>query len=753
MKLLSIFMFAFVVCVSANGYAQKQVVSLDLRQSDVGALFREIRKQTGLRFVYNEQHARSLPRFDVRKKNARVDEVLDEVFGESPLQWFFEEDVIFVTPRQQVRPQAATAATERVSGSVRDERGNPLPGVTIRISGSQMGYITNAEGIFQFNIPLVRDTLTLIFSFVGMKTQPVLLKKLKEGETRKALHVTMREEQVALEDVVVTGYANIRKSSFTGTATRITRDELQKVTTGNVLQALQVFDPSLRTVRNNEMGSDPNTLPEFNIRGAAGVGITDLDRVQSNVSQFALKNNPNLPVFILDGYEVTTEKIYDMDPNRIESVTILKDAAATAMYGSRAANGVIVIETVAPKPGELRVTYNLTGTFTAPDLSSYNLMNAREKIEAEVAAGLLDERSSFYQYFSEYRAKMNNIERGIDTYWLSQPLRTQVNHRHSLYLEGGAESVRMGLGLNYDAEAGVMKGSYRDRVGAELRADYRVRGIQVTDNVSFTRMRSQASPYGEFSTYVKLSPYFPIYNPDTGEVEEINRVGVIAFTNPLYNAVHARNFKRSGYLQFSNNFSINAFFLDYFQLKFQFAATYTENDSEQFFDPNDTSKFNSWNYTPATRGELDLDESTSLAWNSNLMLMYNRDIRDHNINLNLGLNANEEEGKSASYAYNGFPSAQFHDPKYANGMLHDPDFDDEHSRLIGVLLLGNYTFRDTYLLDLSLRADGSSKFGNEQRFAPFWSVGAGVNLHHYDLVKKYPFVNSARVKVNYGQTG
>jgi TonB-dependent SusC/RagA subfamily outer membrane receptor len=356
-----------------------------------------------------------------------------------------------------------------------------------------------------------------------METQRVLLKQLKEGEMRRALSIVMREEKVELDDVVVTGYANIRKSSFTGTATRITREELQKISTGSVLQALQVFDPSLRTVRNNEMGSDPNTMPEFNIRGAAGVGITELDRLQSTeVSQFSLKNNPNLPVFILDGYEVSTEKIYDMDPNRIESITILKDAAATAMYGSRAANGVIVIETVAPRPGQLRVTYNATGTFTAPDLSSYNMMNAREKLDAEVAAGLITETvgiGSYYQYLNEYRSKMNYIDRGIDTYWLSRPLRTQVNHRHSLYVEGGAESVRFGLGVNYDGERGVMKGSYRDRMGADLRVDYRLKGIQITDNVTFARMKSQQSPYGSFSTYVQMPQYAPPYDLETGKIE------------------------------------------------------------------------------------------------------------------------------------------------------------------------------------------------------------------------------------------
>jgi TonB-linked SusC/RagA family outer membrane protein len=749
MKLFTLFMFALVTCSAASGYSQEPVVSLDLKRSDVGTLFREIRRQTGLRFVYNEQYARLMPRFDLKRENASVAAVLDDVFGSSDLQWHREEDVILVTPRSQVRPQANAVALERITGHVRDERGSSLPVVTIRVAGTQTGFTTGTDGNFQFSIP-VRDTVTLIFSYVGMETQRVLLKALKEGETHPALSIVMREEQVELADIVVTGYANIRKSSFTGTATRITREELQKVSTGNVLQSLQVFDPSLRTVRNNEMGSDPNTMPEFNIRGAAGVGITELDRLQSTeVSQFSLRNNPNLPVFILDGYEVSTEKIYDMDPNRIESITILKDAAATAMYGSRAANGVIVIETVAPKAGQLRVTYNATGTFTAPDLSSYNMMNAREKLDAEVAAGLLTERSYYYQYWNEYRAKMSLIERGVDTYWLSQPLRTEVNHRHSLYVEGGAESVRFGLGVNYDGEHGVMKGSYRDRMGADLRVDYRLKGIQITDNVTFSRMKSRQSPYGSFSAYVRLPQYVSPYSLETGKVEEWDYVGNAGYSNPLFNA-QKRNFDEDSYYQFSNSLSINAFFLNYFQLKFQFATTYTNNLGEEFIDPNAT-KF-AW-YTPSTRGELFVDESKSLSWNTNLMLMYNQSIRDHNLNLNLALNANESSINSSYFVYCGFPSGQLHDAMYASGLRQSPYFSDDNARLIGGFLMGNYTYKDTYLLDISARTDGSSKFGSKQRFAMFWSFGSGINLHNYGFMKDHPVISNARVRANYGQTG
>src|SRR5690606_12654329 len=215
--------------------------------------------------------------------------------------------------------------------------------------------------------------------------------------------------------------------------------------------ALQVFDPSLRMEVNNIMGSDPNTLPEFYIRGRSGIGVKELDNI--DISEAALTNNPNLPVFIMDGYETTVEKVYDFDPMRIKSVTILKDAAATAIYGSRAANGVIVIETIPPQPGKLRVNYNAVTSLTAPDISDYNLMDAAEKLETERLAGFFDvppKSTGGSAALREYIEKQNQIARGVNTDWLALPLQNEFNQKHTLAIEGGGEELRFGAALRYD---------------------------------------------------------------------------------------------------------------------------------------------------------------------------------------------------------------------------------------------------------------------------------------------------------------
>ena len=739
---------------------QQDFASISLKVSNVSlmeALNRINRLADDCVSFKHEEVEKVKKRITLDLKDAPVLKVLEQCLEGTSLTYTVQRGSILVVPVMAMATARPVASTE-ITGTVVDENGESLPGVTILIKDTRTGTVSDFSGRFRLPVTISQET-TLVFSFVGYHKKEVVV---KPGESLD-LKIALLPETKELEDVVVTGYANIRKSSFTGTSTRITQKELLSVSSGNLLQALQVFDPSLRMNKNNDMGSDPNALPEMYIRGQSGIGVSDLERRNmeisgasaATVSRFALTNNPNLPVFILDGYEVTMEKVYDMDLNRVGSVTVLKDAAATAIYGSRASNGVIVIETIAPQPGRLRVSYNMTGSVTAPDLSDYNMMNAREKLEAEVAAGLLTENAYYYVTRNDYEAKMNNILSGVDTYWLSQPLKTQVNHRHSLYMEGGAESVRFGLGLNYDAQGGVMKKSYRDRMGADLKIDYRIRrALQITNNVSFGYIRSEESPYGNFSRYVQLPPYLPPYDLVTGEINKFlprlwNGNGWGEIANPLYEAT-LRNFNRNTTREFSNNFSVNAYLKD-FQLRFQFATSYTTAQGEQFTDPNSTA-YNS-GVNAFERGDLYLSRAESFSWNGNLLLIYNKYINDHNINASLGLNATESWISTANTHYRGFPSAQLNKPKYAKSVVEVPTISDDHSRLVGAFLTGNYTYKDIYLADLSFRTDGSSKFGKENRFAPFWSFGTGINLHRYDFLEEHPVIRMAKIRANYGQTG
>ena len=411
--------FLVAMCCTFSAWAlpsQDKTVTLKLHNVSIETVLDAVKKQTGVNMFYNSQMFKGVPPVSIDAKNEKWEIALKLILNPQGFDYVVKDGIVVI------RKMQAEKRENRIRGMVVDSNREPIPGAGIIVKGTRTGTSTNIEG--EFTLDVKNDKVTLEVSFIGMKKQTLQV----DATRKKMLEITMVDDVKTLEDVVVTGYSNVRKSSFTGSSTQITGDELRKVSQTNILGAIQSFDPSFRLVDNTQFGSDPNTVPEMYIRGRSGFGIKDLDK---DLSRSNLENNPNLPTFIMDGFEVSIEKIYDLDPTRIESLTILKDAAATAMYGSRAANGVVVITTVAPKAGEVRVSYNFTGTLEMPDLHDYNLANAAEKLEIERLAGLFENGtgsnintgSGLNAYYRKYAL----IQKGVDTDWMSLPLQNSFN--------------------------------------------------------------------------------------------------------------------------------------------------------------------------------------------------------------------------------------------------------------------------------------------------------------------------------------
>lgn len=642
-----------------------------------------------------------------------------------------------------------------VKGKVTDLEGHSLPGVNVVVKGVQGGTVCDIDGNFKLSAP--REDVIFVFTYVGMATQEVLVK----ANQKKEIQVRMKENVNEVNEVVITGFANIRKESFTGNAITIKKDELLKVNKTNVISALQAFDPSFRIAENSTWGSDPNALPEVYIRGKSGIGVKENPGGTAVTSKSSLKNNPNLPTFIMDGFEISVTKLYDFDPSRIESVTILRDAAATAMYGSRAANGVVVITTVAPKPGKLNVAYNFTGEIEMPDLSDYNLMNAAEKLEVERLAGCYDADSEFSQskdpilLYKEYVNKLYNVKNGVDTYWLDKPLRTSFNAHHSLYVDGGSEKVRFGVELNMSPNSGVMKGSSRDVWGAGAYIDYRIGKFQVRNHTTYGVNRSLESPYGSFSDYTKQHPYDTFQDANGKKLENLELWHQERATdryNPLYEA-GLMNYDRSSYEELINNLSVQWNIMDYLLFKTTLAITRQFNSSESFLDPHSRKNEAPLTETNLSSGELTTNSGDNFSMDWQASLSYNRFIKQHNINVSLGLNIKEDRSKSVSSNYRGFPSGSLDSPNYAQEIYTKPSHSEDHARLAGFTGLVNYSFQDIYLFDASARLDGSSKFGRDNKFAPFWSAGAGLNIQNYKFMKDWGFFDQLKARVSYGQVG
>ena len=545
-----------------------------------------------------------------------------------------------------------------------------------------------------------------------------------------------------MEEVVITGYANIKKSSFTGKAVQIKKEDLLKVSKTNIIAALQTFDPSFRIAVNNDWGSNPNKIPEFYIRGRSGIGTKALDKQ-------TIENNPNTPTFIMDGFEISAQKVYDMDPERIETVTILKDAAATAMYGSRAANGVVVITTVAPKPGEVRVDYSLVGSVSFPDLTDYNLMNAAEKLETERRAGYYDGPLNEPKYLE----KLEYVARGVDTYWIGQPLRNTFSHKHSVYIQGGVENIRFALDLLYNKNNGVMKESYRDNIGAGLTLDYRYKKLQVKNYFSYRTNKNQESPYGNFSDYTKILPYNEIKDEYGNYLKRV-KYGDFEQLNPLYEAT-LNSFDESSYREILDNIGVNWYILDGLQAKATFGITQQWSKSDRFIDPlsSRSPKESLDGDYNKLRGELSRSRGEMLTWDVNAMLIYNKTLNKHHLNASLAYNARGTKQSRESAIYRGFPSSDLCSPNYAERIYEKPSFSDNMTRMVGMIITINYDYNDIYLFDLSDRIEGSSEFGDDNRTANFWSGGIGINIHNYKFLKNNSVLSRLKLRTNYGETG
>ena len=622
----------------------------------------------------------------------------------------------------------------------------PMVGVTIRLDGHSTGVITDINGCYVLTLP--EKGGLVIYSYIGFETRKIKV------TSRQKVNVQMVEATESIQEVIVTGYNSIQKESFTGNTTKIEKEDLLKVNPNNLISAIQTFDPSFRIQENLAAGSDPNSLPQFVLRGQTGIGETTLGQTStSSISREVLSGNSNLPIFILDGFEVDVEKIYDLDMNSIHSINILKDAAATAMYGSRAANGVIVIERRAPEAGKFRVQYSGVLSAELPDLSSYNLMNAREKLETERLAGLYDSNTpEIDPYTNGYYQRLNNVLTGVDTYWLSQGLRTALNHKHSVFIDGGENDVRWGVELGFRGTEGVMKHSSRKNANAAFYVDYRIGGLQIKNKVTYTYNKSTDVPFNSFSDYSHLLPYMRLYDENGDYVRRLEKFDGASGTqvNPLYEINFYNSFDHSGYDEVTDDLSLNWRITDGLRLRGQFSVLMRNSTGDLYKDPASAS------YSASTgniNGEKTESTQKRTVIDGSLSLMYNNTFKRHNLNICLSSNMRQTQSTASETRYRGFPGGDLVSSNYAAEVYGKPSSSDNTTRLVGALLTSNYTYNNIYLADLTGRIDGSSEFGSDKRWSMFWSTGAGINIHNYDFMKSNELFSMLKFRASYGLTG
>lgn len=749
MRRLAVLLVIWTAGLSAvRAQQSQQTIAVNFRNATVQQVFTWLDNHTQYDFVYNNSQIESLPRVSMQMSRTTVVDVVKHCLRNNSLSYQIRGNMVVIRPADEIKK--GTEEAVQFSGVVYDENGLPLAGVSVVLKQASRGAVTGPDG--KFTLKARRsDDMTLSFSFLGMKNQEIAVfnngKQVFKELDKINVHMDPAVSEIG--NVVVTGILNIAQKSFSGSSTTITGEQLKTVAPqGNALSAIQIFEPSFRIAENLDMGSNPNALPQMYVRGRSGIGTPALD--ESLTSEHALKNDPNQPIFMLDGYEVSMEKIYDLDIERIETYTILKDAAATAMYGSRAANGVVVITTKPLPAGRLNVTYSGNFTINAPDLSSYNLMNAREKLEAERLAGYYDtdDPSQIATKLKEYNGKLQNIERGIETDWLALPLRTSFGHKHSIGIAGASDAFRYGLDLMYDDQEGVMKGQNRKKMSAALNLQYQYKGLTFRNQMTTTLVNSQESPYGTFSDYVRMNPY------DT-YLDENGNIGMNMATwhsgspyrNPMYDATLG-SFDKGKRHEFYDQFDVRYYLNKKINFKANVALGYIVSDSDKFTDPA-AAKFQS----TEKKGQLTTSRQKQSTYDISLNGYYNDQIGRHNINFVVGLNIREEKTNYEGFTYSGFPEGGFSAPGYAKD-IDTKSYLEGKNRLFGALAVLNYSYNDVIFADLSGRIDGSSQFGSNKRFAPFFSTGAGVNVHNLKFFKENtPWLTQFKLRGTYGMTG
>ena len=595
-----------------------------------------------------------------------------------------------------------------IKGRVIDGNGEPLVGATIKLKGGNGVYFTDHNGNFEIITKKNREEITV--TYLGHVSQTLFV--FPGNETT----IPLAADDTSLSEVVVTGFVNKSKVSFTGSQTTVQKDQLLSMGTKNVLESLQSFVPGLVIAENNLAGSNPNSRPELSIRGRA-----------------TFDGSANMPLFVVDGTEVSADYVYDMDMNDIESVTVLKDASASALYGSKASAGVIVITTKTMKPGRLRLNYSGTYRLSTPDLTDYHMLNAAQKLEFERLAGLYTSTDLERQYRldNEYNRLAQIVRSGVNTDWLSKPLRNGFSQNHSLSIDGGDDYARYNLGLRYATDDGVMIGSKRDRLSLFFKFSYNKPGaFSVNNSTTLMTVDSEDSPYGSFSDYTQQNPYESPYNEDGSLRKNLSNF----VNNPLYEA-QAGNFKKSENVNILNTTTLQVWFSDAFRLNGDFSFTKDMTTSNRFTSPLSFSELTKTDMSQ--RGSLTESHSNLLRYAGKLMLSYNKNLFGKLFtSATAGSTIEANNGDNTSYTSIGYYSANLSHPSFAAAYQQGkPNGSDNIYRTVGFFANLNSIWDNKYFLDLIYRYEGSSKFGKNTRFAPFWSVGAGWNIHNESFLQ------------------
>ena len=725
MRLTILLLLGFMMTVSANSYAQKTKLDIKMSNSTIRDLFGYIEENSDFVFLYRNEDFNVSKKVVLNLKDATINQILDEVLrGENVSYDVYERQIVI---RKAVDMFGAQQKRD-ISGLVKDSGGFPIPGATILVKGTSVGVLTDMNGEFKLSVP--GDAKTLVFSFVGMKTQEVPI------GGASVLNVIMEEETVGIEEVVAVGYGKNSRKNLSSAVSSVKSDDLNRGAIADVGQLLQGKVPGL----NISASGDPTRKATIIMRGASTL------------------NSSQSPFYVVDGVPGTDISL--VAPDDIISVDVLKDAAATSIYGNRAANGVIMITTRKGNKDKEQVAYNGYVGFE-------NVSNQLDMMDAAQLRTFLTKNNMSFS---------PEDDQGANTNWQKEIQRNvALSTSHNLSYSGGSNKSNYIASLTYIDKQGILLSSEQNRIVARIAVEQLAFNDKVKFgiNVTNSNIRDTKVPQRN-SALLQAAKYLPVTSPkkeDGTYFENFNHSG---YFNPRAIIEQAdddskinnllANFTTEVKLPFGLTYNLNAAYQRNTSLNGSYYNSYyaTNYNSAQFYNnPEPPSTHSIINFGSNGLASRSTYQSTNVIFEN--YLTWNKEFGKHAINSVVGYSWQDNTLGDGFQATNtNFP---VDDVSYNNLALgnyttvsgYKVDFGDAYAyqktRLISDFFRLNYNYDSKYLLQASIRRDGSSVFGENKKWGYFPSVGAAWRIDQEGFMQSQSIFSDLKLRASYGVTG
>jgi TonB-linked SusC/RagA family outer membrane protein len=710
--------------LKAQAVLEKKV-SLQLQNKEIRTVLEEIRKQSNVDFVFSREVIEADRRISIAAKNEALGKLLGKMLQPLSLNYQVVGSLIIITRAEMV------VETFPIKGKVLSNRGDALPGASLLLKGTTRGVVTNADGEFTMD-GLKEGTYKLIVSYVGHATKEVQV----TVPQRDAVSILLQEEMSALDEVVVVGYGSQIKKELTGSIETVSNKELKDIPVAQVTQKLQ---GKLAGVQINQATGKPGQGMSIRIRGQASI-LAGSD-----------------PLYVVDGFPIVGD-ISGVNPDEIENISVLKDAASTSLYGSRAANGVVLITTKQAKKNQTNVSFNAyTGWQTVPQKGRPALMNAEEfaqfQKESYEDKGL--SVPALFQNPAQYAGK--------STDWYGALLRTAPMQSYNLTLTSNKDKLSTSVVAGIFNQDGVMINSnfkrYSLRVNTEyalsdkvklgfnLAPSYSINNTPSSDGIFWATNVNQAVPGGLFTNAMLAWPTSTYQNADGSLPLEI--MGGFPTPNWYRSAQEITSETKTS--RIISNANVQYTPIRNLVIKSTFNVDLGSSAFAHFSPSTASTAF--WTSLPTTASAMNMDTKYT-SWLNENTATYTKKFGEHNLELLVGYTNQRYRAEVSQIRATNFPDDRIHTIQSALNIDRTNTYNDvQEWSLTSYLSRVNYSFKGKYLLTAAVRRDGSSRFGTDNRWGNFPSVGLGWVVSDEPFMKAIEPISFAKFRASYGVIG